>query len=89
MKTTDFKSTLGVTPKEGLVRPSWQISLWYDNDKYLKRRVFAAHYNTLISVTGSGHIKYKKRRLPHKIKDKTSCPSDLLRYMAGGHIFYK
>ena len=44
---------------------------------------------TLISVTGSGHIKYKKRRLPYKIKDKTSCQSNLLRYMAAGHIFYK
>ncbi len=46
------------------------------------------HY-TLISVTGSGHIKYKKRRLPYKVKDKLSCQSHLLSYMAAGHIFYK
>ncbi len=44
---------------------------------------------TLISVTGSGHIKYKKRRLPYKIKDKTSCQSDLLICMAADHLFYK
>ncbi len=43
---------------------------------------------TLISVTGSGHIRYKKRRLPYKIKDKSSCQSKLLRYMAAGHIYF-
>ena len=43
---------------------------------------------TLISVTGSGHIKYKKRCLSYKIKDKTSCQSNQLRYMAAGHIFF-
>ncbi len=36
---------------------------------------------TLSSVTGSGHIKYKKRRLPYKMKDKTSCQSHLIRYI--------
>ncbi len=46
-------------------------------------------HHTLISVTGSGHIKYKKRRLPCKIKGQSSCQSYLLRYMAAGHIFYK
>ena len=44
---------------------------------------------TLISVTGSGHIKYKKKCLPYKIKDKTSSQSNPLRYMAICHIFYK
>ncbi len=44
---------------------------------------------TPISVTGSGHIKYKKRRLSYKIKDKASCQSNLISYMAPGHILYK
>ncbi len=44
---------------------------------------------TLSSVTGSGHIKYKKRRLPYKIKDNSSCQTHLITYMTPGHIFYK
>ncbi len=76
----------------------WNASLHFQTSKssYLwqgstkaRKRTFPRIPYTLISVTGSGHIKYKKRHLHYKVKDKTSCQSNLLRYMATGHIFYK
>ncbi len=35
---------------------------------------------TLISVTVSGHIEYKKRRVSYRIKDKTSCQNNLIKF---------
>ena len=44
----------------------WACPIWH------KEKQQALNY-TPISVTGSGHIRYKKRRLPYKIKDQSSC----------------
>ncbi len=45
---------LSVIPKEGLAQPGTQSSFWYDNNKDLKRQVFAAcdSHNIIICIVG-------------------------------------
>ena len=46
----------------------------------VRKKLMGSLHHTLISVTGSGHIKYKKRHLPYEIKGKSSCQGYLSFY---------